>query len=192
MLINNISDPTVSITVSILSNMMEILFRLTAYRRDFLAFRCLYGHAADEDMSDLHAVVMNLETIMEVLSIIASPFLMFFFQSYAFAFSWYGGPMNPAQLFGMAAAQLVLEAITDVICFRYEGRKFDVIGTWQRIRTKPFLAFILYGYISMGCLGMVYVCLRVPRGLFCSDMHNFCSCIFASAFCCSDSQSFCL
>jgi hypothetical protein len=61
------------------------------------------------------------------------------------------------------AIQLVAEVITDTICIRYETHKFDIFGAWEKVKRTSFYVFLGYGYASMGILGMIYTCMKLPR-----------------------------
>jgi hypothetical protein len=134
---------------------------MTAFRRDMIAFRVLYGDSPHE-LTLLHATVMNVEMVMELVGIITAPFLMLFFQPYNLMFNWFGGDTG-FQMFGVMLIQLFTEIITDVICISFEVKKFDIYGSWAKIRAFRFLAFLCYGYCAMGILGMIYTSWKVPR-----------------------------
>jgi hypothetical protein len=55
-----------------------------------MALKLLYGKAPNE-LSNLHATIINVETILEVLAITISPFMMYWFNQYSVIFNWYGG-----------------------------------------------------------------------------------------------------
>jgi hypothetical protein len=83
----------------------EILFRLTAYKRDFIALKLLYGDTPDE-LSHLHATIINVETILEVLAILTAPFITYWFNHYSILFNWYGGKIKRSMY------TLIIQAIT--------------------------------------------------------------------------------
>src|SRR3954462_15268017 len=108
MLINNISDPSITLVITVLSNFEEILFRLTAYRRDFMSLKFLYGDIPKE-LSDFHATIMNIDMILELLAILVAPAMMYFFLPYGFMFNWYGGQFSALTTFGVMGLQLLSE-----------------------------------------------------------------------------------
>lgn len=181
MLLNNISDISINISVTILSNLTEVLLRLTAYKRDFIAFRFIFGNNENiGELGQMHATVLNAEMIMELLSILTSPFMMYFFSDYGYLFSWYGGFMSIGMLFITQFIQLLSEILTDMICVYYECQRFPLFRVWNQARKFPFLVFLFYGFASMSILGMIYVCTLVPRSLFCSNSLSYYSCTFAT------------
>jgi hypothetical protein len=126
MYLSNIADPSTMLVVSIMLNLTEILFRLTAHSTHSRVFKFVYQRES-EKITEAHAVQLNVEMILEQMSIITAPFMMFLFQDYTILFSWYNGKVVPESAFGIMVVQLITEVITDVICVYFEARRFGPI-----------------------------------------------------------------
>lgn len=186
MLVNTIRDTYTMITVTLLSNLQELVLRSTAYKRDAIALRFLYKQSPTQICS-LYASLLNIQIILEIVAIIISPIIMLAFRDYTFIFSWYSASNSSgfAMIIQITVFQLFCEFVTDIICILIESKFFNIQEAWIEIRSKKFIIFIIYGFCSMGVFGVIYTCMRLPRAVYCFSETDYCSCSY-------DRQSVCV
>lgn len=175
MLLLSLDNIYMSIFLITLTNIQEIIMRLSVIKRDKIFIKLLYGEK-DEDYYT-YGCIINMEMLFELVGIFISPVMMYSFSKYGYLFI-FNGAMN--SIFLNFAVQILMEVPTDLLCIIYEKRihKMDIIKIWHDIMTKRIFFFCLYGLCTMGILGMIYTCVLLPRALYCSD-YNILTCVYS-------------
>lgn len=199
MVLFSVNDPYMCLLMITLSNIQEIVGRLTVVWRDeriykmFMTCKRIFGlgkNDIDEFKWDIetYGCIINMEMLLELISIFMSPFMMGLFMKYEYMFSFNGvaahaGSITVASIFLNFVYQLLTEILTDVLCMNFEMKihKINLAKTWKNIGTKKILLFCIYGMCTMGSLGMIYTTLILPRAAFCKE-NNILTCTYAPVY----------
>jgi hypothetical protein len=182
MLLLSVNNIYLMIVLCILTNVEESIMRMTVMKRDGLFIRILYG-SRDDDLAT-HGCIVNIEMLFELIGIITSPFMMNAFAKYEYMFVFNGQMATSSKSIGnivvVLSIQLLPELVTDIICSMYEvyRHRIDLLDIWNRMITREFIAFALYGIITMGIFGMIYTSLVLPRSAFCAE-YNILTCSYS-------------
>lgn len=179
-----INDMYISLLLITLSNIQEIMFRLSVLWRDGYIMRLLFrGKKPDHT---IHGCVILMEMILELVSIFVSPFMMGLFAKYEYMFIFNGAMLSNGTMWSTIIIsfffQLFTEIPTDILCMHFEMRVHNIpLDTlWEKIHTKKVIIFCIYGMCSMGILGMLYTTMLLPRALFC-DRYDILTCTYSPA-----------
>jgi hypothetical protein len=144
--------------------------------------------AALEPGAAVHAQIVNVEMLVELVGIVTGPAVMIFFRDagagffFRFACPAAAGaaPVSVAQMLALTAAQLAVEVPTDLACVWHEVARagLPLVAAWRLQRTPAVLAFLCYGTLSMAVLGVVYCGMVLPRAGPCTDALDLCSCAY--------------
>lgn len=175
-----------------LLNVGKVFFRLSSPLRDMIVFKLLHKGEMKTEHDDEHkrrqryisAAGMQDELIVENACILFSGFMMYFFQEnkVMFMFPYPSGYLSIQTVVIITVIQLVLALICDLITL-YIAEIYlhlPVLKTWEAMWEKRYryFGFLLYGLFTMGLMGIIYMGFRVPRGSFCPEADNVCSCVW--------------
>ncbi|KAF2077512.1 hypothetical protein CYY_001211 [Polysphondylium violaceum] len=187
MMISTINEIEFTVVSVILLNIGKLVFRSSVQLRDKAANRVLkkvMGKENQESKRFVRAVGLYTEMIMENASIPASAFTMWTFYNIRGLFFFPypdSGEFTLADATINVAIQLGIAFVFDILTLLINERYFHLPldRAWKRMKEKwlPFFGFLLYGLISMGSIGIIYMACRVPRFLTC-DTQDVCSCKF--------------
>lgn len=182
MLLFTLNDIYISLFLITLTNIQEIVLRLTIKWRDDTVSKIFRLKHHDTD-NIVHGCVILMEMMLEIVSIFISPIIMAFFMPYGYLFNFngqIGSSINLSYIISSFFFQLITEVPTDIICMMFEIRshKIPLHNIWRYIGTKRNIIFCIYGMCTMGILGMLYTTIRLPRLLFCTE-HNILTCTYS-------------
>ncbi|EFA84866.1 hypothetical protein PPL_01859 [Heterostelium album PN500] len=183
MMISTINEIEFTIISVFLLNIGKLVFRSSVQIRDKYASRVLekvMGTEHKESKKFVRAVGLFTEMIMENASIPASAFMMWlFYDRRALFFLPY--PSGGSFTFDAAVINVVIQIviaipfdiITLIINERYFGLPLE--RAWKKMREKwlPFFGFLIYGVITMGMIGVLWMACRLPRFITCKS-ENVC------------------
>ncbi|GAM20701.1 hypothetical protein SAMD00019534_038760, partial [Acytostelium subglobosum LB1] len=188
MMISTINDTTLTVISVLLLNIGKMVFRSTVQVRDKYASKVLEKVAGTEHIESkkfVRAVGLFTEMIMENASIPTSAFTLWVFRNYQGLFYM---PF-PDKSFGIVdivinvAIQLGIAIPFDIVTLLINERYFGMPleRAWKKMREKwlPFFGFLVYGIITMGMLGVIWMACRLPRFVMCQSK-DVCSCMFVS------------
>lgn len=192
MLLYSVNDIYMCLLLTMLTNLIEIILRLSILKRDdffkkFIGlsiFKKCFDTKSEEqsgeqreknhqDELDRHGAIIIMELLLEIVSIFISPIIMICFMKYKYMFNFNGGSTETSLtiIFINFALQFIFEIPTDLLCMIFEIRnhKIELYQIWNKIGNKKTFIFAIYGMCTMGILGMLYLSLRLPRLIFCSS-----------------------
>ncbi|EFA84867.1 putative transmembrane protein [Heterostelium album PN500] len=189
MMISTINEIEFTIISVFLLNIGKLVFRSSVQIRDKYAskvFEKVMGAEHKESKKFVRAVGLYTEMIMENASIPTSAFTMWVFYNFRGLFFFPfpdGGSFTLGEAVINAVIQLALavpfDILTLIINERYFGLPLE--RAWKKMREKwlPFFGFLIYGVITMGMIGVIWMACRLPRFITCKS-EDVCSCMFVS------------
>ncbi|GAM20702.1 hypothetical protein SAMD00019534_038770 [Acytostelium subglobosum LB1] len=189
LMISTIGDINFTIGSVFLLNFGKLVVRSSVQVRDKYASKLLeklLGSEHVESKKFVRAAGLFTEMIMENASIPTSAFMMWLFVNSRALFFL---PYPSGESFTMEAAlinvaiQILIaipfDIVTLVINERYFGLPLE--RAWRKMQGKwlPFFGFLIYGLVTMGLVGVLYMAARVPRFITCGSQ-DVCSCMFIS------------
>eukprot|EP01133_Synstelium_polycarpum_P012014 gene12014-14045_t len=171
----------------VISTVEDIILRSLALKRDEWMLTLLHNrqYAMDQVYSQqslqLRSAILNIQVGLEFSGLISAPLFIYLFQKHSLIFHFYGedeAAIVPLTLFGQTCLSIALDIVAELLCTYIECRvyKLPIQNTWRWMKAhKGFLAWLVYGSITMGFFGMVWTCARVPRAGLCSS-DDICTC----------------
>ncbi|GAM28048.1 hypothetical protein SAMD00019534_112240 [Acytostelium subglobosum LB1] len=163
----------------------EILLRAVALKRDEWVLSLFYGRTRAKEIVysqqslQLRAAILNIQVALEFSGLITAPIFIYLFQKWRMLFHFFDtGDVIPLVLFYQSLLSIGLDFISELTCTYVECRffKLPIAPTWKWMKShKWFLCWLIYGSLTMGLLGMLWTCARVPRAGLCAS-NDICSC----------------
>ncbi|EGC34432.1 hypothetical protein DICPUDRAFT_153330 [Dictyostelium purpureum] len=189
MMISTINEIEFTVISVLLLNLGKMVFRSTVQLRDEtankIALKLFNVKVTEKDSKGfVRAIGIYTEMIMENASIPASAYTMWAFYKVRGMFFF---PYPDSGEFTLAEATInvviqlsiafVFDAITLFINERYFG--YPLERAWKKMKQHwlPFFGFLLYGLMTMGMVGIIWMACKVPRFVTCSS-YDVCSCKF--------------
>ncbi|EFA86572.1 putative transmembrane protein [Heterostelium album PN500] len=169
----------------IVSALEDIILRALALKRDEIVLSFYYGKERarqivySQQSLQLRAAILNIQVALEFSGLISAPIFIYLFQKWKMLFHFFDtGAINPVTLFYQSVLSIGLDLIAEFVCTFIETKyfKLPLEPTWKWMKShKWFLAWLVYGSITMGLFGMLWTCARVPRAGLCSA-DDICTC----------------
>eukprot|EP01133_Synstelium_polycarpum_P005722 gene5722-6617_t len=171
----------------VISAVEDIILRGLSLKRDEWVLTLLHGRQAARDIVysqqslQLRSAILNIQVGLEFSGLITAPLFIYMFQKHRLIFHFYGEDelsIVPIKLFWQTCLSIGLDIVAELVCTYIECRvyKLPIQPTWRWMKShKGFLAWLVYGSITMGFLGMLWTCARVPRAGLCSS-DDICTC----------------
>ncbi|KAM9962286.1 hypothetical protein ACTFIR_005189 [Dictyostelium discoideum] len=190
-MLSTINQTELTIISVLLLNLGKLVFRSTVQLRDDainnLGFR-LFGIKVThkESKGFVRAVNIYTEMIMENASIPASAYTLWAFYKFrGIFFLPYpdGGEFTLGEATVNVVIQLSFGLVFDALTLFINERYFNypLERAWKKMKENwlSFFGFLLYGLVTMGMIGILYMVTRVPRFVTCSS-YDVCSCKFVN------------
>ncbi|EGG15020.1 hypothetical protein DFA_09842 [Cavenderia fasciculata] len=169
----------------IVSAVEDIIIRCVSLKRDEFIIGLFYGREAArqsvylQQNLQLRAAILNIQVALEFSGLITAPLFIYLFQQHRLVFHFFdGGDIVVTTLIYQTILSLGLDLISELLSTYVECRFFHlpISFTWEWMKgNKWFLAWLTYGALTMGLLGMIWLCCRTPRAILCTK-NDICSC----------------
>jgi len=199
LMLSGVGDLQLVTVTILLVNFGRFLFRSTGLMRDRLMNAVMRRNkVADAEEAEeafrytqfVRAVSLHVDIIMENSTILLAAFTLYAFQDSQIFFML---PFSATKLtFFMALASAFIQyAIGSMFDYAalYTGARFfhmPIAESWEQMKKASgrFFGFLVYGVLTMGMLGTLYMCVCVPRPIWCTT-DDMCTCSFVPYQCAS-------